>query len=59
MDNDVAVPAELEPPHAALMPVPDELAAKRALERERRAEAGRIAGLVQSMLHTHGRDQAG
>ena len=59
MDNDVALPIELEPPHAALMPDPDELAAKRAFERERRAEAGRIAALVQSMLHTHGRDQAG
>jgi len=58
MDNDVAVPTELEPPHP-LMPVPDELAAKRALERERRAEAGRIAALVQSMLHTHGDDRAG
>jgi hypothetical protein len=59
MDNDVAVPAELEPRHAALMHDPDELAAKRALERERRAEAGRIAALVQSMLHTHGGDRAG
>jgi hypothetical protein len=59
MDNDVAVPAELEPRHAAHMPGPDELAAKRALERERRAEAGRIAALVQSMLHTHGGDRAG
>jgi hypothetical protein len=59
MDNDVALPTELEPPHAALMPVPDELAAKRALERERRAEAARIAALVQSMLRTHGGDQAG
>jgi hypothetical protein len=59
MDNDVAVPTELEPPHAALMPAPDELAAKRTLERERRAEAARITALVQSMLHPHGGDQAG
>jgi hypothetical protein len=59
MDNDVAVPAELEPPPAALMPVPDELAARRARERERRAEAGRVAALVQSMLRTHSDDQAG
>jgi hypothetical protein len=59
MDNDVAVPAELEPPRAAFMPVTDELAARRALERERRAEAGRIAALVQSMLRPHREDQAG
>jgi len=59
MDNDVAVPADLVPPPAAPMPVNDELAARRALERERRAEAGRIAALVQSMLHTHSNDQAG
>jgi hypothetical protein len=59
MDNDVAVPAELEPPRAALMPANDELATRRALERERRAEAARIAALVQSMLHTRSDDQAG
>jgi hypothetical protein len=59
MDNDVAVPAELYPPPSAPMPVPDELAARRAVERERRAEAAQIAALVQSMLHTHDDDQAG
>jgi hypothetical protein len=60
MDNDVAVPTQAEPrPHMKLMPVRDQLAAKRALERERRAEAARIAALVQSMLHTRGDGQAG
>jgi hypothetical protein len=59
MDNDVAVPAELDPPPAALMPIHDELAARRVWERERRAEAARIAALVQSMLHTRAEDQAG
>ncbi|HEX7300035.1 MAG TPA: hypothetical protein VF257_13630 [Solirubrobacteraceae bacterium] len=59
MDNDLAVPAQLEPPRAAFTPVPDELAARRALERERRAEAARVAALVQSMLRPHREDHAG
>jgi hypothetical protein len=59
MDNDVASPVKLEPSPAAAMPAPDELAAKRALERERRAEAARVAALVQSMLHPHSDGQIG
>ena len=59
MDNDVALPAELKPPPTALTRLPDELAARRAVERERRAEAARVAALVQSMLQRHGDDQAG
>jgi hypothetical protein len=59
MDSDVVVPTKLDPPRPAATPVPDELAARRALERERRADAARIAALVQSMLHTHDDDQAG
>ena len=52
MDNDVAVPVDLEPPGSRVMPAPDDEAARtRAFERERRAEAARIAALVQSMLH--------
>jgi hypothetical protein len=59
MDNDVALPAKLEPARAARTAVPDELAARRALERARRAEAARVTALVQSMLRRHGDDQAG
>jgi hypothetical protein len=59
MDNDVVLPAHLQPPRAAMSPVTDELAARRALERERRAEAARVAALVRSMLHRPGNDQAG
>jgi hypothetical protein len=58
MDNDVAVPVDLKPPPSELTPIRDELAARRALERERRAEAARVAALVQSMLHPH-HDRAG
>ena len=50
MDNDVATPTALEPPRA--LPKPTDDAQRRALERERRAEAARIAALVQSMLHS-------
>lgn len=50
MDNDVAAQVELEPPGSRVVRPPDE-AAQRALERQRRAEAARIAALVQSMLH--------
>jgi hypothetical protein len=52
MDNDVASPAELEAPR--LIPSPRDDARRRALERQRRAEAARIAALVQSMLHGRG-----
>lgn len=59
MDNDVALPTNLEPARVARTAVPDELAARRALERERRAETARVAALVQSMLQRHGDDHAG
>lgn len=52
MDNEVAAHVELEPPGSRVMRPPDDEAARtRALERQRRREAARIAALVQSMLH--------
>jgi hypothetical protein len=54
MDDHLPSPAALEPPGLA-PPVPsDAEAAKRDLERARRAEAARITALVQYMLHDRG-----
>jgi hypothetical protein len=51
---DLAAPAELDRLSAARVRPLDGAAAKRALERTRRAEAARIAALVQYMLHGRG-----
>jgi hypothetical protein len=47
-------PAELDPLRGAGVRPLDTAAAKRRLERARRAEAARIAELVQYMLHGRG-----
>jgi hypothetical protein len=53
MDDHLPSPTALEPPRLA-SPPPDPAAARRDLERARRAEAARIAALVQYMLHDKG-----
>jgi len=51
MNDEVAVPVELDPRVAALVPAEPVTARKRELERTRRADAARITALVQYMLH--------
>jgi hypothetical protein len=51
---DLAAPAELDRLSAARVRPLDGPAARRELERTRRAEAARIAALVQYMLHGRG-----
>jgi hypothetical protein len=53
MDDHLPSPPALEPPRFAPRP-PEPAAARRDLERARRAEAARIAALVQFMLHDKG-----
>jgi len=53
MDDHLPSPAALEPPRLT-PPAPDAAAAQRDLERNKRAEAARIAALVQFMLHDRG-----
>jgi hypothetical protein len=58
MDDHLPSPAALEPPRLAA-PVPDTAAARRDIERNKRAEAARIAALVQFMLHDRGEPPSG
>jgi hypothetical protein len=52
MDEDLLAPVELERPDAGVAIPPTLRAAEqRELERARRAEAARVAALVQYMLH--------
>jgi hypothetical protein len=53
MDDDLLAPVELDRPEAgaAIAPGTMPAAAQRELERARRAEAARVAALVQYMLH--------
>ena len=51
MNDEVAAPAELEPPAAATIRTEAIMARARKLERTRRADAARITALVQYMLH--------
>jgi hypothetical protein len=53
MDDHLPSPTTLEPPRLG-PPTPGPAAVKRDLERARRAEAARIAALVQYMLHDKG-----
>jgi hypothetical protein len=53
MDDHLPSPPALEPPRFALRLL-EPAAARRDLERARRAEAARIAALVQFMLHDKG-----
>jgi hypothetical protein len=50
MDDHLPSPTALESPRLA-PPTPDPAAARRELERAKRAEEARIAALVQFMLH--------
>jgi hypothetical protein len=55
MDEDLLAPADRDRQDAATIPPPMRASAQqRELERARRAEAARVAALVQYMLH--GRD---
>ncbi len=55
MDEDLLAPVELDRPDAgAAIPPTMKAAAQRELERARRAEAARVAALVQYMLHGRG-----
>jgi hypothetical protein len=56
--NDLAAPVKLDRLSATRVRPLQSAAAKRELERARRAEAARIAALVQFMLHGRG-DAAG
>jgi hypothetical protein len=52
MDEDLLASVEIDRPDAAAIPPPMRAsAAQRELERSRRAEAARVAALVQFMLH--------
>jgi hypothetical protein len=51
MNDEVAAPAELDPPAAATIRTEAVTARARRLERTRRADAARITALVQYMLH--------
>jgi hypothetical protein len=53
MEDQLASPSALEPSRLA-SPAPDPAAAKREIERAKRAEAARITALVQFMLHGKG-----
>lgn len=54
MNDEVAVPAELDPPATAALRTDAGTARARELERIRRADAARITALVQYMLHRGG-----
>ena len=58
MNDEVAAPAELDPPAATGIPAEAVTMRTRELERTRRADAARITALVQYMLHRgdEGRD---
>jgi hypothetical protein len=51
MNDEVAVPVELDPRVSAMVPAEPVTARKREMERTRRADAARITALVQYMLH--------
>ena len=51
MNDEVATPAQLDPPVAAALRAESVTASRRELERTRRAEAARVTALVQYMLH--------
>jgi hypothetical protein len=51
MHDEVAVSAKVEAPPAASMSREAAAARARELERDRRADAARVAALVQYMLH--------
>ena len=51
MNDEVAVPAEVEPPVTAAAGTEAVTTRARELERTRRADAARITALVQYMLH--------
>jgi hypothetical protein len=51
MNDEVAVPVEIEPPPTAAVSSEATTARARELERTRRADAARITALVQYMLH--------
>jgi hypothetical protein len=52
MDEDLLAPGDLDRPDAATIPPALRASAQqRELERSRRAEAARVAALVQYMLH--------
>jgi hypothetical protein len=51
MNDEVAVPADLDRPAAATIRTEAITARARELERTRRADAARITALVQYMLH--------
>jgi hypothetical protein len=53
MDDHLPSSAALEPPRLA-PPTPGPAAAQREIDRARRAEAARVAALVQYMLHDRG-----
>ena len=53
MDDHLPSPTAIEPARFA-SPAADPAAARRELERARRAEAARITALVQFMLHDKG-----
>jgi hypothetical protein len=61
MNDEVAVPAELDPPTVAAVGSEAVTARERELERTRRADAARITALVQYMLGRgeDGRDPSG
>jgi hypothetical protein len=54
MDDPLASPSALQPTAAMPPGPPESAAAQRDLERAKRAEAARIAALVQYMLHDRG-----
>ena len=54
MNDEVAAPAELDRPVAAVQRADAATARRREFERTRRAEAARITALVQYMLHRPG-----
>jgi len=51
MNDEVAVPVQIEPPPTAAVSSEATTARARELERTRRADAARITALVQYMLH--------
>jgi hypothetical protein len=53
MDDHLPSTSALEPPRLA-PPSPEPSAAQRELERAKRAEAARVAALVQYLLHERG-----
>jgi hypothetical protein len=59
MDDHLPPTSALEPPRLAPSAPADPAAARRELERTKRAEAARITALVQYLLHDRGEAAAG